>query len=208
MPRWTSAGRSDQPIRCPVAGGAGTPHRDTEDAGQTENYGAAIHERVDHLYVLVGGWPGSGKTTLARALATRLGLAYLSKDDLKESLWQQFGAPTTVEESRRLGEAAVRRPAAAGPGLPGCSDRQHLVRLHPTAGGAAVRADRRSPLSGERRDRSGQVRGPAAMRRPPGRSADRGGAVGPARGGPGCRTVGRGRHRGTGGRRCDRLDRS
>ncbi len=63
---------------------------------------------VDGPYVLVGGWPGSGKTTLARALATRLGLAYLSKDDLKESLWEQFGAPTSVEDSRRLGEAAVR----------------------------------------------------------------------------------------------------
>lgn len=63
---------------------------------------------VDGTYVLVGGWPGSGKTTLARALATQLGLAYLGKDDLKESLWQQLGAPTSVEGSRRLGEAAVR----------------------------------------------------------------------------------------------------
>lgn len=59
-------------------------------------------------YVLVGGWPGAGKTTVARALATALGLAYLGKDDLKESLWQEIGQPTTVEESRRLGETAVR----------------------------------------------------------------------------------------------------
>lgn len=63
---------------------------------------------VDGPYVLVGGWPGSGKTTLARALAPTLGLAYLGKDDLKESLWEQLGAPTSVQDSRRLGEAAVR----------------------------------------------------------------------------------------------------
>ena len=49
---------------------------------------------VDGPYVLVGGWPGSGKTTLARALAPVLGLPYLGKDDLKELLWQQFGAPS------------------------------------------------------------------------------------------------------------------
>jgi predicted kinase len=59
-------------------------------------------------YVLVGGWPGSGKTTLARALAPTLGLAYLGKDDLKVSLWQELGEPSTVAESRRLGETAVR----------------------------------------------------------------------------------------------------
>ena len=63
---------------------------------------------TDGPYVLVGGWPGSGKTTLARALAPTLGLAYLGKDDLKESLWEQLGTPTSVEDSRRLGEAAVR----------------------------------------------------------------------------------------------------
>jgi predicted kinase len=60
------------------------------------------------LYVLVGGWPGSGKTTTARALAPKLGLAYLGKDDLKQSLMDQFGTPDTVPASRRLGEAAVR----------------------------------------------------------------------------------------------------
>ena len=44
-------------------------------------------------FVLVGGWPASGKTTLARALATELGTAYLSKDEVKEALMDHVGAP-------------------------------------------------------------------------------------------------------------------
>jgi predicted kinase len=59
------------------------------------------------VFVLVGGWPASGKTTLARALAGELGLAYLSKDEVKEALMDALGAPDDVEESRRLGRAAV-----------------------------------------------------------------------------------------------------
>jgi predicted kinase len=58
-------------------------------------------------FVLVGGWPGSGKTTLSRALAAELGIDYLSKDDFKEDLMDHVGAPSTVEESRALGVAAV-----------------------------------------------------------------------------------------------------
>jgi predicted kinase len=58
-------------------------------------------------YVLVGGWPASGKTTVARALASRLRVPYLSKDEVKESLMDALGTPSTVEESRRLGVAAV-----------------------------------------------------------------------------------------------------
>ncbi|WP_221176937.1 AAA family ATPase [Nocardioides pocheonensis] len=61
----------------------------------------------DALFVLVGGWPASGKTTLSRALARELGTSYLSKDEVKEALMDRLGAPATVAESRRLGAAAV-----------------------------------------------------------------------------------------------------
>jgi len=62
----------------------------------------------ERLYVLLGGWPGSCKTTLARALAPALGLAYLGKDEVKEALMDSLGAPADVAASRRLGEVAVR----------------------------------------------------------------------------------------------------
>ncbi|MFL6125300.1 AAA family ATPase [Actinophytocola sp.] len=60
------------------------------------------------MFVLVGGWPGSGKTTLAAALGPRLGLPVLAKDEVKEALAEELGRPATVAESRRLGGAAVR----------------------------------------------------------------------------------------------------
>ncbi len=58
-------------------------------------------------FVLVGGWPGSGKTTVSRAVASALGIPYLSKDDVKEALMDALGAPSSVAESRVLGRAAV-----------------------------------------------------------------------------------------------------
>jgi len=59
------------------------------------------------VFVLVGGWPGSGKTTLATALGPWLGLPVLAKDEVKEALADELGRPGTVRESRRLGRAAV-----------------------------------------------------------------------------------------------------
>jgi predicted kinase len=71
------------------------------------------------VFLLVGGWPGSGKTTLATALGPLLGLPVLAKDDVKEALADALGRPDTVSESQRLGRAAVLavlRIAARCPG--------------------------------------------------------------------------------------------
>ena len=161
---------------------------------------------VDGPYVLVGGWPGSGKTTLARALAPELGLAYLGKDDLKESLWEQLGAPTSVEDSRRLGEAAVRI----------------LLRLARDCPGAVIDSTWYAytrPLVAQLPGRIVEVRclvsietaraRYAARRRGAGHLDDQRTEAelwGQTRRAARCRAVGRGRHRGTGGRRGDRRD--
>jgi predicted kinase len=59
------------------------------------------------LFVLVGGPPASGKSTLAAPLAVELSLPLIAKDAIKEALMDALGPPRDVEESRRLGRAAV-----------------------------------------------------------------------------------------------------
>ncbi len=70
-------------------------------------------------FVLVGGWPASGKSTLSRALAAELDLPWLSKDEIKEALFASHGQPGSVEESRDLGRAAVVSLLQTARGCPG-----------------------------------------------------------------------------------------
>jgi predicted kinase len=58
--------------------------------------------------VLVSGPPGSGKTTLAVPLATRLGFAFIAKDDIKETMFSALGGVSgDAALSRRFGAAAM-----------------------------------------------------------------------------------------------------
>jgi predicted kinase len=59
------------------------------------------------MFVMVSGPPGSGKSTLARPIAHQLQLPLIAKDAIKEALMDVLGYPSSVEESRTLGRAAV-----------------------------------------------------------------------------------------------------
>ena len=57
------------------------------------------------VLILVGGPPASGKTTLARWLASSFRLPILSRDELKESLMESLGSQDRAR-SRQLGAAS------------------------------------------------------------------------------------------------------
>jgi predicted kinase len=63
---------------------------------------------VERRIALVSGAPGAGKTTVATALAEALGVPLLSKDVIKETLWDVLEPPAgDLGWSRRLGGAAM-----------------------------------------------------------------------------------------------------
>ena len=66
-------------------------------------------------FVLVAGWPASGKSTLATGLAAELGLPLLAKDEIKEALMDGLGRPGTSTPPAR--STSRRSP----PRWPGCA---------------------------------------------------------------------------------------
>ena len=57
--------------------------------------------------ILVSGMPASGKSTIARQLSALMALPLLSKDSIKEILFDELGF-SSREEKVRLGVAAMR----------------------------------------------------------------------------------------------------
>jgi predicted kinase len=58
--------------------------------------------------VLVSGPPGAGKTTVAEPLAAALGFALLSKDPIKEALFDALDGRTgDLAQSRKFSDAAI-----------------------------------------------------------------------------------------------------
>src|SRR6185437_1283503 len=94
----------------------GMPLPDQMDAGAVK----AVLVSDSRKLVYVSGAPGSGKTSLAVPLAAALGYALLTKDRIKETMHDAFGAPEPDRAwSRRLGGAArpVEVHCACPPGL-------------------------------------------------------------------------------------------
>jgi predicted kinase len=70
---------------------------------------AACQARVVRHVVVVSGAPGAGKSTLAGPLARVLGFPLLSKDVIKETLFDQLGhvEDDEVASSKKLGATAM-----------------------------------------------------------------------------------------------------
>jgi predicted kinase len=59
------------------------------------------------LLVVVTGPPASGKSSIARELAEELRIPFLSKDELKERLYEELGSGDDVEEAIERSATAI-----------------------------------------------------------------------------------------------------
>ncbi len=84
----------------------GMAAHDRRDADTTKSghYGAVTAPQP--WYLVVSGPPGSGKTSLATALAQEMGLPLLAKDLIKETLMSVLVVPD-VDASQLIGQAAI-----------------------------------------------------------------------------------------------------
>ncbi len=57
------------------------------------------------MKILIMGWPGSGKTTLARVLAEKLRCTHFNADDIRENINKDLGfsPEDRIEQARRMG---------------------------------------------------------------------------------------------------------
>lgn len=86
--------------------------------------------------VVISGAPASGKTTLARPLADALGWPLLSKDRIKETLYDELGPPRTRRRSKRIGAASFEVLYALLDDMPAVVIETHW---HPTISGPRLR---------------------------------------------------------------------